>query len=48
MNDVDATNQLQSSYRMDHWMRKHKWWWSIMFWAVGVTLTNSYLIYKKL
>lgn len=33
---------------MDHWMRKRKWWWTIMFWAVGVTLTNSYLIYKKL
>ena len=40
-------DQLCVFYRLDHWMRNKKWWWSItiMFWSLGVTLTNSYVVY---
>ena len=48
MGDVDIADQLRVFYRLDHWMRNKKWWWSIMFWSLGVTLTNSYVIYQTM
>ena len=48
MGDVDIADQLRNTYRFDHWMRKRKWWWSIFFWAIGVILVNSYIVYVKL
>ena len=48
MGDVDIADQLRVFYRMDHWLRNVKWWWSILFWALGVILTNSFIIYKKI
>ena len=36
MGDVDVADQLRKNYRFDHWLRKRKCWWSIMFWAIGV------------
>ena len=33
---------------LDHWLRNRKWWWSIVFWAIGVILTNSYVLYTKM
>ena len=38
MGDVDITNQLCVSYRLDQWIRNKKWWWSNMFWSFGVCL----------
>jgi len=47
MNSVDVADQLRNNYRMDHWLRQRKWWWSIFLWGLGVLLTNSYVIYCK-
>ena len=47
MGRVDVGDQLRSYYRFDHWMRKRKWWWSFWMWAMGMLLTNSYVLYKK-
>ena len=33
MNNINVADQLQGSYRFDHWMRKRKWWWSMFFWC---------------
>jgi hypothetical protein len=46
MNGVDVADQLRNQYRVDHWMRKRKWWWSIWWWGIQVLLVNSYLLYK--
>ena len=45
MRDVDLADQLRGSYRVDHWIRNRKWWWSILFWGLSVILTNAYIIY---
>jgi hypothetical protein len=47
MGDVDVSDQLRNQYRFDHWLRMRKWWWSILFWWLGVMLVNSYILYKK-
>ena len=31
MGNVDIANQYQNTYRFDHWMRKRKWWWAVLF-----------------
>ena len=48
MGSVDVADQLRVFYRLDHWLRNRKWWWSIVFWAIGVILTNSYVLYTKM
>ena len=45
MNPVDVADQLRNQYRMDHWLRQKKWWWSIFLWGQGVLLTNAYKVY---
>ena len=47
MNNVDISDQLRNVYRWDHWMRKRKWWWSLMFWAMQVLMTNAFITYSK-
>jgi hypothetical protein len=47
MNNVDISDQLRGVYRWDHWMRKRKWWWAIMFWCLQVMTTNAFIAYKK-
>ena len=47
MGNVDLADQLRGSYRPDIWLRNRKWWWSIMFWSIGVMLTNAYIVYVK-
>ena len=47
MGHVDVSDQLRGSYRIDRWVRNRKWWWSMMFWGIGVLLTNAYVLYKK-
>ena len=47
MGHVDVADQLRGYYRMDHWQRQYKWWWSIFLWGFGVLLVNAYVCYKK-
>ena len=47
MGNVDLADQLRGTYRVDHWVRNRKWWWSIFFWSLGVMLTNAYVMYCK-
>jgi hypothetical protein len=45
MNDVDIFDHLRTIYEFDHWLRNRKWWWAIFLYAMGVLLTNAYLVY---
>eukprot|EP01048_Picozoa_sp_COSAG05_P038539 COSAG05_NODE_18624_length_305_cov_1.004854_2_plen_53_part_01 len=45
MGGVDIADQLRNVYRPDVFTRKQKWWWSILFWALGVAETNAWLLY---
>eukprot|EP00959_Pyramimonas_sp_CCMP1952_P299124 6257018-Pyramimonas_sp.AAC.1 len=47
MNHVDRADQLRGQYRPDHWMRQRKWWWSIFVWLQGISMTNAYIVYKR-
>ena len=47
MGNVDIADQLRGSYRVDHWIRNRKWWWSLWFWSLGVMLTNAYIMKCK-
>ena len=47
MNNVDIADQLRGFYRIDKWMRKRKWWWSMFFWCFQILLTNSYIVHKN-
>ena len=42
---LDIAYQLRGIYWFNHWLRNRKWWWSILFWAIGVVLTNAYAMY---
>ncbi len=46
MNNVDIADQLRGTYRLDHWMRKRKWWWSIWMWGLQVLLVNAFVLYR--
>jgi hypothetical protein len=46
MNGVDIADQLRNYYRIDRWMRKRKWWWSIWWWGIQVLLVNAYVLYR--
>jgi hypothetical protein len=48
MGSVNVSNQLRNSYRFDHWLRNRKWWWSLLFWWLGVMLVNAYIYYLTL
>ena len=48
MGNVDVADQLRGSYRCDIGVRNREWWWSLWFWALGVMLVNSYIMYLKL
>ena len=48
MGDVDVANQLRGVYRLDRRARNRKWWWSMLFWYMGVLLKNSYKFYLKM
>ena len=44
MNAIYLAEQIINTYRWDLFMRKRKWWWSIMMWCLQMLL---YLLYKK-
>ena len=48
MGGVDIADQLRLQYRPERWMRQPKWWWSIFLWALGVAVTNAYVLYCKI
>ena len=48
MNSVDLSDQIQNVYRVDHWIRKYKWLWYLLFWVHSLILVNVYIIYKAL
>ena len=48
MGDVDVDNQLRGLYRLDHWVRNSKLWWSMLFWYMGLLLINAYKLYLKM
>ena len=46
--DVDISNQLRGSYRPGaKWMRKHKWWHTMYYWAKGTDLVNVYNLPRR-
>ena len=45
MGGVDLADQLRGNYRLDKCVRNRKWWWPILFWGIGVLLTNAYIVY---
>ena len=48
MNLVEFSDQLWDVYRVDHWMRKYRWWCYLLFWGYGLLLVNAYIIYQTL
>ena len=47
MGSVDLADQLQRNSHINIGVRNKKWWWSNIFWSIGVMLTNSYIIYVE-
>ena len=45
MGSVDLADQLRGNYRKDKGVRNIKLLWSILFWPIGVMMTNAYVIY---
>ena len=45
MEGFEISDKLRIYYRIGFGVRKRKWWWYILFWAVGDILTDSYIIY---
>ena len=45
MGGVDLGDQLRGTYCIDKGVLNRKWWWSILFWSIGVMITNAYVIY---
>ena len=45
MGGVDLAYQQRGTYCIDKGLRNRKWWWYILFWSIGVMITNAYVIY---
>ena len=45
MGGVDIADQLRGNYRIYKGVWNIKWWWYILFWSIGVMITNAYVIY---
>ena len=45
MGGVDLADQLRVTYCIDKGVRNGKWWWSILFFSIGVMINNAYVIY---
>ena len=42
---VDLADRKRGDYPIDKGVRNRKWWWYILFWLIGVMITNVYVIY---
>ena len=47
MNYVDLANQVRNVHQWDIFIRRSKWWWSIMMWCLKMIHTNAYVLYRK-
>ena len=47
MGQVDISDQLRNQYRLDHWLRQTKWWWSPFMLVFGWFMTNAYVLYDR-
>ena len=47
MNAIYLVEKIINTYRWDIFMRKRKWWCSIMMWCLQMLLDNLYILYKK-
>ena len=47
MGSVDLAYKLQGNYCIYIGVHNRKWWLSIMFFNIGVMLTNEYIMYVK-
>ena len=48
MSEVNVADQLLGVYWLDRWVRNMKWWWSMLFWYMGLLLTSSYKLYLQM
>ena len=48
MNNVDVADQLRLQYRIHNWIRNRKWWWAMFFWSFETSITNYFILYKKI
>ena len=48
MGGFGIDDKSRNDYMIYFWVRKRKWWWCILFWDVGVILTNAYIIWRTL
>ena len=48
MGNMDVADQLRGNYWLDLGVRNRKWWWSIMFWSIGIILINAYILYSQI
>ena len=46
-NAIDLVDHIRNTYLWDIFMRKRKWWWSIMMLCLQMLLANSYILYRK-
>ena len=44
MNTIDLADQIRNTYLWDLFMRKRKWWWSIMMWCLQMLPANPYIL----
>ena len=48
MKSVDLIDKFWNVYRVNNWIHKCKWWWSILFCGHVLVLVKSYIILKTL
>ena len=47
MNSVHISNQICNQCRIDHWIQKYMWWWSLFWWSHSVLVFNENVMYNN-
>ena len=47
MNLVDLSDKLRNVYRVDHWMRKYKWWYYIFYFGFMASSLSMHTLLTK-